>query len=89
MRRAPLANGAEAQARDGHCVWMRFDDGLAGEIDLAPHLDGEVLAPLRDPAYFRHFTVGEARTLTWPNGADFAPEFLHDLVREAMTRTTV
>ena len=37
--------------------------------------------PLKDPEYFANFTLDD--TLTWPNGADFAPEFLHDRVTEA------
>jgi hypothetical protein len=62
----------------GHGMWLRFDDGLDGEVDLSQELEGEVLEPLRDPAYFARFAVDD--TLCWPNGADFAPEFLHDLV---------
>ena len=32
--------------------------------------------------YFQKFTLDPAAdTLVWPNGADFAPEFLHDAVR--------
>ncbi len=63
----------------GACrVWLRFNDGVEGEIDLAPELEGEVFEPLSDPAVFERFAVDD--TLVWPNGADFAPEFLHDLV---------
>jgi hypothetical protein len=40
-----------------------------------------VFEALRDPAVFAQFRVGEGGTLEWPNSADFAPEFLHDLVR--------
>jgi len=66
----------------GHVVWLRFRDGTSGEIDLAPALRGPVFEPLRDPAVFRQFQVHpEFHTLVWPNGADFAPEFLHDNVR--------
>lgn len=65
----------EARYRGDHRVWLRFDDGLSGETDLANELTGEVFEPLRDPSYFARFTVDE--TLAWPNGADFAPEFLH------------
>ena len=32
--------------------------------------------PLKDPAYFRRFFV-EAGTVSWPNGADTAPETLY------------
>jgi hypothetical protein len=68
----------EARYRGGHRLWLRFDDGIEGEVDLAAELDGEVFEPLRDPEYFARYTVDE--TLVWPNGADFAPEFLHDRI---------
>ncbi len=73
----------EARWVRGRRVWLRFDDGLEGEVDLASHLDGEVFEPLRAPAYFRKLKIGEGRTLCWPNGADLAPEFLHALVAKA------
>jgi hypothetical protein len=38
-----------------------------------------VVEPLRDPACFARFTVDD--TLVWPNGADFAPEFLRERLR--------
>lgn len=72
----------EARYVAGHVVWLRFRDGTVGEIDLGPALRGPVFEPLRDPDYFKTFTVHpEFHTLVWPNGADFAPEFLHDTVR--------
>ena len=41
-----------------------------------------IFEPLRDPEYFCRFTLDpELETLVWPNGADFAPEFLHDNIR--------
>jgi hypothetical protein len=61
---------------------LRFSDGTEGEVDLAGELHGEVFEPLRDVAYFGRFRVHpELHTVTWPNGADFAPEFLYDRVR--------
>ncbi len=68
----------EARYRGGHRVWLRFDDGDDGEVDLSAELAGEIFEPLQDPGYFARFTVDE--TLTWPNGADFAPEFLRERV---------
>lgn len=76
-----LARVVEVQHRGGHRVWLRFDDGVSGEVDLAAELWGEVFEPLRAPAVFAAFNVNG--TLTWENGADFAPEFLHDLVLRA------
>jgi hypothetical protein len=72
----------EARYVSGHVVWLRFRDGTAGEIDLSPALRGPIFEPLRDPLVFRGFVIHpEFHTLVWPNGADFAPEFLHDNVR--------
>lgn len=65
-----------------HVVWLRFNDGSEGEIDLSAELDGPVFEPLRDLTLFSKVRVHpELRTIVWPNGADFAPEFLHQQVR--------
>jgi len=68
----------------GYSVWVQFDDGAEGEVDLSSELHGEVFEPLRKVEYFRAFTVHpELRTLVWPNGADFAPEFLRSALKVA------
>lgn len=72
----------EARHVGGYLVWVRFRDGTAGEVDLGPVLRGPVFEPLRDPEAFRQFTIHpEFHTLVWPNGADVAPEYLHEHVR--------
>ncbi len=72
----------EARYRGGHVVWLRFRDGTSGEIDLTSALEGPIFEPLRDPEVFRRFEVhAEFHTLVWANGADMAPEFLHDNIR--------
>jgi hypothetical protein len=71
----------EARPLGGSRVWLRFEDGLEGDLDLGPELYGEVFEPLRDPEFFACFEVDH--TLTWPNGADFAPEFLYERLTEA------
>ena len=74
----------EARYIAGHTLWLRFRDGTAGEVDLAPALIGPIFAPLQDVAYFRQYAIHpEFHTLVWPNGADIAPEFLHQQVRVA------
>ena len=79
----------EAKHLGDHRVWLRFDDGVAGELNLAAELEGEIFAPLRDPTYFARFRIDEGRTLAWSNGADFAPEFLHEMVTRSAVRTPV
>ena len=68
----------------GHTLWLRFSDGQEGEVDLRNELEGEVFVPLRDEAYFKQVEFSpELRTVVWPNGADFAPEFLRAALRIA------
>jgi hypothetical protein len=79
---AMLPRLVAAEYRYGHTLWLRFADGLEGEVDLRGELDGEVFEPLRDEGYFRQVALDpELRTVVWPNGADFAPEFLRSLLR--------
>lgn len=59
---------------------IRFDDNCAKLVDLAPYLDGPIFEPLKDVSYFRRFKVNrEIDTVTWPNGADFSPDFLYSI----------
>ena len=72
----------DARYVSGFVVWLKFRDGTAGEIDLASELTGPIFEPLRDLEVFRQFTIHqEFHTLVRPNGADLAPEFLHDNIR--------
>jgi hypothetical protein len=65
-------------------IWVRFSDGAQGEVDLAGELDGPIFEPLRDSAFFKQFFIHpELHTVTWPNGADLAPEFLRERARVA------
>jgi len=68
----------------GHTVWLRFSDGSEGEVDLSNELYGPIFEPLRNIELFRQVVLHpELRTLVWPNGADFAPEFLRSSLRVA------
>lgn len=74
----------EARYVTGHTIWLRFRDGTTGQVDLTSALKGPVFAPLKDIAFFREFRIDpEFHTLVWPNGADMAPEYLHDQARVA------
>ena len=64
-----------------HVLHLRFSDGAEGDVDLEDELEGPVFEPLRDIEVFKSCRVHrELHTVVWPNGADFAPEFLHSRV---------
>ena len=67
----------EASYVRDYVLHIKFQDGRAGNVDLFDRLYGEVFEPLKDLAFFRRLRVdSDLHTVSWPNGADFAPEFL-------------
>jgi hypothetical protein len=61
-------------------IWVAFDDGTSGEVDLENALHGSVFQPLKDINIFSKVSVDpELETVVWPNGADLAPEFIKEL----------
>ena len=72
-----------------YTIWLRFADGAEGEVNLERELEGEIFEPLKDINYFKALVLHpELRTVVWPNGADFAPEFLRAAVRIAASEET-
>lgn len=72
-----LPTVVRAEFRGGHRIHLVFNDGLQGTVDFSSWLDGPVFEPLQDPAFFQRFFL-DGGTVTWPNGADVAPETLYE-----------
>jgi hypothetical protein len=71
----------EAKHIQDYQVWIKFDDGKSGKINLIDEIWGEVFEPLKDIDYFRNFKI-ENDTLSWANEADLAPDFLYELLNQ-------
>ena len=68
---------------DDYQLELRFSDGLCGVFDLRGRIVGRggVFHALEDLDYFRTVRLdAELGTIVWPNGADFCPDMLHDIV---------
>ena len=63
---------------DNYQLKLTFNNGIEGIVDLEPELYGEIFEPLKDKSLFQKVFV-TSRTIEWPNGADFAPEFLFEI----------
>lgn len=62
---------------------VTFNDGLTGIVDLSALVHGPdagVFEALRDPAFFAQAYL-DCGAVTWPNGADIAPDTMHKEIR--------
>ena len=86
-----LRDVVEARPVGGYRVYIRFDDGVAGEVDLAALINFEgVFAALRAHDRFAELHVEpDLGTICWPNGADIAPETLYDAVLQGHSPSRV
>ena len=64
-------------------LWLAFNNGESGEVDLEQELWGEMFESLKDKLQFATaYQHPVMRTVAWANGADFAPEFLFELLQQ-------
>lgn len=82
----PLAWGSHVFTCNSRRIFGRlqaktdFQQWSGGIVDLEKELYGEVFEPLRDKDLFKQVFL-TSRTIEWPNGADFAPEFLLEIAK--------
>src|ERR1700674_5727380 len=85
-RRHPLAryehaprHVVEARYLGDYKVWLEFNDGRKGVVDLADELYGNEFESLRDRDRFAAFVLDYGlATIAWENGVDFAPAYLYE-----------
>ncbi len=60
-------------------IKIEFSDGYKGIVDLKDELWGPIFEPLKIKENFEKFVINDVfNTISWENGADFAPEFLYE-----------
>ncbi len=70
----------EAHCPGPYLLQLAFNDGVTKCVDVRPLLFGPVFELLLDPDMFARVALDpRCGTVAWPNGADFAPEALHEL----------
>ena len=66
----------EVRVLDNYRLWLRFDDGIEGEVDFSRKARTGVYAPWEDYDYFRRAQVGPSGELVWDDQVDFSPDSL-------------
>jgi len=79
MTTVMLKDVVEVRPVGRHRLYLRFEDGVSGELDITALVtfDG-VFAAMRDPRFFAEVGVNkELGTICWPNGIDLDPDVLY------------
>ena len=72
----------EVRPLEPYKVWIRFTDGVSGNIDLSDLAGHGVFSAWTDPKFFSQVSIDpETQTLRWPGGIDLAPEALYEDIR--------
>ena len=66
----------EAKYLSDFTIDTTFDDGTKKTINFFHWLNGPIFKPLKNKSYFKNFFI-DGGTISWPNGADIAPETLY------------
>jgi hypothetical protein len=79
-----LSDVVALEVLDGYRLWVRFDDGVEGEVDMNQLVRSPragVFAALADPDMFAQAHV-EHGAVTWPGELDLAPDAMHDEIKK-------
>lgn len=79
----------KVKALDSYHLYVEFEDGVRGEIDLSSRLFGPMFEPLRDPEVFSQVGLDEFGVICWPNGADLAPDALYQNLLKKRQQATI
>lgn len=68
---------AAVEPRAGYRIWLRYQDGVDGEIDLADIADTEICKPWREQAFFERVHVNDGGAVAWNDDIELCPDSLY------------
>ncbi len=71
----------KVKAEPNYRLYVEFSDGVAGVVDLTHRLFGPMFEPLNTPSVFAQVKIDGFGVVSWPSGADLAPDALYETLR--------
>lgn len=67
----------EVRALQDYKIWLRYDDGVEGEVDLSRYAGKGVFALWNDYEAFEKVHIGEADQIAWSDEIDMCPDSMY------------
>ncbi len=67
----------KVEPREGYRIWLEYDDGVSGEIDLSDLVGLGVFKAWEDRRFFEQVRLDDFPTAAWPGEIDLCPDSLY------------
>ena len=67
----------EIRPKQNFHLFLRYDDGTSGEVDLSAYAGRGVFAKWLEPGVFEQVWLADAGHPQWPGGVDLCPDALY------------
>lgn len=72
-----LKHIVEFKALDNYSLWLKYDDGVNGIVDLSDFLKYPVFAPIKNIDFFKKIKIEDGRNVFWNDKLDLCPDSLY------------
>ncbi len=67
----------EVEARHGYTLWVRYNDGVEGEIDLSPRAGRGVFKAWDEPGVFESVSITPNLAIRWTEDAELCADAVY------------
>ena len=67
----------EVKPREGYKIWLRYEDGVEGEVDLSDVAGKGVFSAWDDRAFFESARLDESRAVRWGEDIDVCSDAIY------------
>ncbi len=72
-----MVKAVEVRALEGYRIWVRYEDGAEGEVDLSDLAGKGVFCAFEDRELFESVSIGEFGEIRWSEEIDLDPYMLY------------
>ena len=67
----------DVKALSGHRIWLRYDDGIEGEVDLSDLVGHGVFEAWSNAVFFNAVHLGSHGAIEWSSDLDLCPDAMY------------